>query len=83
VEGYSWVKARNIGLPPSGFTIGKRALRINTMFLAASSKRFLRMQEYSRVLFIAAPEPHHEELSLAIRIDSREARTYDFVFTYE
>jgi hypothetical protein len=44
---YSLVIARKIGLPPSGSTIGNRALRIRNRLFAASTKMFLQ----------AAPEP--------------------------
>src|SRR6267378_2305430 len=46
--GYSRVKARNTGLPPTGLTIGNSALRISKMCLATSSKGLLRKGEYSR-----------------------------------
>jgi hypothetical protein len=36
--GYSRVKARKTGLPPRGFTMGNRALRISKVLLANSSK---------------------------------------------
>jgi len=36
--GYSRVKARKTGLPPRGFTMGKRALRISRILLATSNK---------------------------------------------
>jgi hypothetical protein len=45
--GYSRVKARKTGLPPSGFTIGNRALRISRVLLATSSNGLLRRGEYS------------------------------------
>src|SRR5258708_35747094 len=36
--GYSRVKARKTGLPPTGLTMGNSALTISTILLAASSK---------------------------------------------
>src|ERR1700682_71596 len=45
--GYSRVKARKIGLPPSGFTMGNRAVRVSRMVLATSSKGLLQRGEYS------------------------------------
>jgi hypothetical protein len=35
--GYSRVRARKTGLPPRGFTMGKRAVRMSRMLLATSS----------------------------------------------
>src|SRR6267154_3930629 len=46
--GYSWVKAKKTGLPPSGFTMGNSALRISRTLLAASSKGPSGRREYSR-----------------------------------
>lgn len=39
--GYSRVKARKTGLPPKGFTMGNRALRISRMLLATSREVLL------------------------------------------
>src|SRR5438477_10429424 len=47
-RGYSRVKARKTGLPPRGFTMGNRALRISRVLLATSSKGLLRRGDYSR-----------------------------------
>src|SRR2546428_12819532 len=42
------VNERKMGLPPSGFTMGKSALRISKMLLPASSNEFRRLGKYSR-----------------------------------
>src|ERR1700694_2248113 len=47
-EGYSRVSARKMGLPPRGFTMGNKALRISRILLATPSKGLLRRGEYSR-----------------------------------
>src|SRR5579864_2851899 len=49
-EEYSLVRARKIGLPPSGSTIGNSALRIRNRFFPTSAISFLPASEYSRVL---------------------------------
>jgi hypothetical protein len=53
---YSWVIARNIGLPPNGSTMGNSPLSTRNKLFAASTKTFLAIQQ-------SAPCPGEDRLT--------------------
>src|SRR5712691_5042346 len=80
--GYSCVKARKTGLPPSGFTMGNRALRISRTLLAASSKGPSGRREYSRgealPVFWLRGEYLHPGCSCTKSAESLETKRVEF-----
>ena len=59
LDEYSRVSARNMGAPPSGSTIGNRALRTTNRIFTASATRFLHFVQNNQIRNVMAYSAMH------------------------